>query len=228
MTSYGRRTPARGAFALSTTAHSLVIAAWIVATLPPASIALDSLANRIYYIPPPNHRPLVRGGETVQYIALHRGNGGGPVVADPTHAASNAPPSNRAGGEVIDSTAARQAPGPPPQPRGDSIYTVLEVDTTVMRSENSAAPAYPLDLLKQHVEGGVVVQYVVDTTGFADTSSLVIVSATNPEFAQSVRDALPYMRFSPAKIGSTRVRQLVQQPFSFRIAPSLATEKPNP
>lgn len=224
--SYARRTPSRAAAVLSTTAHVLVIAAWVAATLPPAAIALDSIANHIYYIPPPNRPPPPASGETVHFIALGRGLGAGPAVVDPAHRASDAPPSPVAGGDV-DSVAV-VAPPSAPAPRPDSVYTVLEVDTTVMRSESSAAPAYPLDLLKQHIEGGVVVRYVVDTTGFADTTSLVIVSSTNPGFAQSVREALPYMRFSPAKIGSTKVRQLVQQPFSFRIATPVAAEKPKP
>lgn len=226
MTSYARRAPARGAAALSTSAHALVIAAWVVATLPPATIALDSIANHIFYIPPPNHPPPGMSGETVHYIAMNRGTGAGPLTADPRRQATNAPPSTRVGGDAVDSAVV--APAADPAPRTDSIYTIVEVDTAVMESDNSVAPAYPLDLLKQHIQGSVIARYVVDTTGFADTSSLVIVSATNPGFAQSVRDALPYMRFTPAKIGSTKVRQLVQQPFTFRIAASLAAEKPKP
>ena len=226
-TSYSRRTPPRAAAAISTSAHALVLAGWIIATLPPATIALDSIANRIFYIPPPNHPPAPSAGETVHYVALEHGTGAGPATADAARQPSVAPPSTSAGGDAIDSTTVA-APPSTPETSSDSIYTVLEVDTTVMRSENSAAPAYPIDLLKQHIEGSVIVRYVVDTTGFADTSSLEIVSATNPGFAQSVRDALPYMRFSPAKIGSTKVRQLVQQPFQFRIAASVAAEKPKP
>jgi hypothetical protein len=45
-----------------------------------------------------------------------------------------------------------------------------------------------------------------------------------------VREALPFMRFSPAKMGNTVVKQIVEQEFSFRIAnvivPSGATKKP--
>jgi protein TonB len=65
--------------------------------------------------------------------------------------------------------------------------------------------------------GSVQAQYVVDTTGFADTSSIHVMKSTNPEFIAAVREALPYMRFTPAKIGSVKVRQLVEQQFSFKI-----------
>ena len=78
-----------------------------------------------------------------------------------------------------------------------------------------------MDLLSKHVEGTVVARYIVDTTGFADTTSFEVIRSTNPEFIRSVRDALPYMRFSPAKIGSHKVRQLVEQPFTFRITPAV-------
>jgi protein TonB len=99
----------------------------------------------------------------------------------------------------------------------DTVFSVLDVDTAVVRSANSAAPAYPLKLLQMHIMGSVAAQYIVDTTGFADTTSFTVISATNAEFVKAVREALPYMRFTPAKIGKIKVRQLVEQQFSFRI-----------
>ena len=94
--------------------------------------------------------------------------------------------------------------------------------------KSSAAPAYPLDLLSQHIEGSVLARYVVDTTGFADMESFEVVRSTHEEFLRSVREALPYMRFSPAMIGTTKVRQLVEQSFTrFRITlPVLTAPKP--
>ena len=110
-------------------------------------------------------------------------------------------------------------------PLTDSVFTEFEVDSAVVRSQNSAAPAYPLDLLQKHVEGAVLARYVVDTTGFADTSSFVVVRSSDSGFVRAVRDALPYMRFSPAKLGARRVRQLVEQSFTFRINPSGPDER---
>ena len=120
------------------------------------------------------------------------------------------------------------APVAPPQPSHDSVYSILDVDTAVVRSANSAAPAYPLNLLQAHITGYVQAQYVVDTTGFADTTSFTVVKSTNPGFIVAVREALPYMRFTPAKIGSLKVRQLVEQQFSFRITDSAAEASPTP
>src|ERR1700755_630538 len=99
----------------------------------------------------------------------------------------------------------------------DSVYSVLEVDTAVVRSATSAAPAYPAKLLAAHVQGFVNARYVVDTTGLADTTTFDVMEATNPEFIVAVKDVLPFMHFQPAKIGPMKVRQLVQQQFSFKI-----------
>ena len=117
---------------------------------------------------------------------------------------------------MLDPTPA-SAPQPPSSGKEDSVFTVLDVDTAVVRSANSAAPAYPLKLLEAHITGSVSAQYVVDTTGFADTASFTVIKATNPGFIDAVREALPYMRFKPAKIGPLKVRQLVEQTFTFKI-----------
>jgi TonB family protein len=100
---------------------------------------------------------------------------------------------------------------------GDSILTEIEVDSAVKRYEWSASPDYPITMLQQNVEGAAFVIYVVDTLGVADTASLKVVRATHNEFAEAVREAMPKMRFRPAILGGQKVRQLVQQNFTFKI-----------
>jgi TonB family protein len=225
-TSYARRERANVAGLVSVAAHAVLIGAWVAATRPSSSLPSDGLTNRLYYIPPPDKPPPSRASrEMVRYIALGdgRGLGSGPAAMDAQRAFTTVEPTTAAGGARVDST----PPSPPSvpvasEPNKDSVFTELQVDSAVVRSQLSAAPAYPLDLLSKHVEGMAVVRYVVDTTGFADTESFTVVRATDPGFARAVRDALPYMRFSPAKIGTKKVRQLVEQPFTFKIAPSVA------
>lgn len=101
----------------------------------------------------------------------------------------------------------------------DSPFSEIDVDSAVVRSADSAAPAYPPDLLAQRIEGSAQVQFVVDTGGFAESHSVKVLSATQPEFAEAVLGALPRMRFRPAIFGSRKVRQLVQQNFTFKIIP---------
>jgi TonB family protein len=100
---------------------------------------------------------------------------------------------------------------------GDSVLTEIEVDSAVKRHEWSASPDYPITMLQQNIEGAAFVIYVVDTLGIADTASLKVVRTTHDEFAEAVREAMPKMRFRPAVLGGHKVRQLVQQNFTFKI-----------
>jgi outer membrane biosynthesis protein TonB len=214
--SYVKRAPVATSATLSFVVHAAIIAAWVSVTLPPPSLPADGLANRPVYIPPPDRLPGQEGArESVHYIDLTRdglGKGDGPRLmgeAKPTV------PDETVGRQFADSlTAPPTAPVAAPQ---DSVFSVLDVDTAVVRSASSAAPAYPLKLLQAHIQGAVAARYVVDTTGFADMTSFEVIRATNPEFVDAVRDALPYMRFKPAKIGPIKVRQLVEQQFTFKI-----------
>jgi len=102
-------------------------------------------------------------------------------------------------------------------PRFDSVFTVLGVDSEVVRMDGSAAPAYPNSLLSAGVEGYVEAEFVVDTTGWVDLSSVHILNSSHQEFTSSVRLALMGMQFRPAWRGARKVRQLVSQRFTFRM-----------
>jgi periplasmic protein TonB len=81
-----------------------------------------------------------------------------------------------------------------------------------------SAPRYP-DILRQAgVEGEVLAQFVVDTTGRAEMGQFKVLRTSHDLFSAAVKAALPSMRFIPAEVGGRKVRQLVQQPFSFAIA----------
>jgi hypothetical protein len=71
------------------------------------------------------------------------------------------------------------------------------------------------------------VQFVVDTLGRVETVSFAVLETTHAEFAQAVRAVLPEMRFTPAIVSSHKVRQLVQQPFLFKILPPQTAAKPD-
>ncbi len=207
--------------------HVATILAWVVATLPAPDVARGSIANHVFYIPPPDRAPPGGGTEErVAYVKLPvqgSGTGDGPRIAGNAHPVMN---DESVGHDMIGPDSVISHPTPQ-APAGDSVYSILEVDTAVVRSASSAAPAYPAKLLAEHVEGFVNARYVVDTTGFADTTTFVVLQTTDPGFTAAVREALPHMRFQPAKIGEMKVRQLVQQQFSFHIADS-ATVPPRP
>jgi len=79
-------------------------------------------------------------------------------------------------------------------------------------------PRYPNLLRQAAVEGEVLAQFVVDTTGRAEVGSLKILKSSHDLFTESVRTALPQMRFVPADVGGKKVKQLVQEPFSFSMS----------
>lgn len=120
------------------------------------------------------------------------------------------------GGEGPDSAGAMPS-APTMSFLGDTVLTEFEVDSTVQRYPWTAAPAYPSELLAQAVEGSVQVRYVVDTTGFVDTTTFSVLGSTHPAFARAVRRALPNMRFRPAVRRGEKVRQLVEQSFTFQV-----------
>lgn len=105
----------------------------------------------------------------------------------------------------------------------DSVYFPDEVDNPAAYDPRSRAPAYPDSLQRLGIEGSVTAQFIVDTTGRAADSSLQIIGFTHESFARSVRDALPGMLFRPAELQGSKIRQLVQQTFSFRM-PSKAAD----
>ncbi len=99
----------------------------------------------------------------------------------------------------------------------NSTYFSFQVEKQAAQAPGSPTPTYPQTLQSAGIEGEVDAQFVVDTTGRADPSTLKIEKSTNDLFTAAVRSALPRMRFYAAEIGGKKVRQLVQQPFTFSI-----------
>lgn len=102
----------------------------------------------------------------------------------------------------------------------ENTYSVLDVDTAVFRYEDSAAPAYPASMIARNVSGYAKMQFIVDSTGVIDLSSVKTLGASHPEFVAAVRLAMPRMRFHPAKIGPRAVGQLAEQQFVFALKPA--------
>ena len=102
--------------------------------------------------------------------------------------------------------------------QSDQPYFEFQVEKPVVPAPGSTSPRYP-DMLRQAgVEGEVLAQFVVDTTGKAEAGSLKILKSSHDMFVQSVKNALPQMKFIPAEVGGKKVKQLVQQPFTFSIS----------
>jgi TonB family protein len=95
-------------------------------------------------------------------------------------------------------------------------YTENQVEEAA-RPTRQPPPRYPDALKSVNVQGEVIAQYVVDARGRVEPGSIKILSASHKLFGDAVRTALLEARFRPAKVGGTSVRQLVEQPFVFKL-----------
>ena len=92
-------------------------------------------------------------------------------------------------------------------------------------ADKIGSPAYPKDLLAKSVEGHATLRFVVDSTGLIDLGTVRLVEASHPLFLKAVEDAMPRMRFRPAMMGHSAVRQLAEQLFKFEIKKPPATAR---
>ena len=78
-------------------------------------------------------------------------------------------------------------------------------------------PRYPEVLRLAGIEGGVVVEAVLDTTGRAEAGSLKIISAAHPLFAAEAEQVVLASRYRPGRMAGRAVRVRVLVPISFAI-----------
>jgi protein TonB len=109
-------------------------------------------------------------------------------------------------------------PGGQPNVSGGPPLPGNMVENAVVAIPGTATPRYPTMLQRAGVEGSVRAQFVVDTLGRVEQGSFRALESTHDLFTAAVRDALSRARFKPAEVGGHRVRQLVEQTFTFSIA----------
>jgi periplasmic protein TonB len=78
-------------------------------------------------------------------------------------------------------------------------------------------PEYPRMLQEAHIEGQVVLEAVIDTTGHAEPNSIKVISSTNRAFEAPAKDALRRALFRPGRVRGQPVRVLVHLPIRFVI-----------
>jgi TonB family protein len=101
---------------------------------------------------------------------------------------------------------------------GDNAFSIVDVDSVATVDPTSAAPEYPSALVQRRVEGVASFRFVVDSTGLIDMSTVRVLASTHKLFAQAVLDAMPRMKFRPARAWNHAVRLLVEQSFMLKIA----------
>lgn len=108
-----------------------------------------------------------------------------------------------------------RSPAPPGTP--PAIYFDFQVDREVRPAAGSGAPRYPESLRTAGIEGEVLVRFVVDTSGLVILDSFGVLRFTQLEFVDAVRAALPSLLYVPAIKDGRNVRQMVTQPFIFKL-----------
>jgi protein TonB len=78
-------------------------------------------------------------------------------------------------------------------------------------------PRYPDALKSVGVQGNVVMRFIVGTDGRVEPGSIQAVSSPHKLFSDAVRSALLNTRYRPAEAGGQKVRQLVEQVFTFKL-----------
>jgi protein TonB len=114
----------------------------------------------------------------------------------------------------------------PARPGPDDVHFEFQVEKPVTARPGNPAPRYPDVLRMAKVEGQVLVQFVVDTMGHADTATFKILRSTDDLFAIAVKQNLPSMEFTPAEVAGRKVKQLVQMPFNFSVTPAPPPARP--
>lgn len=219
-----RKSSRVGGSIVSTVTHVALIAG-IVAVTANAGVAHETREEQrvIYTAPPPPPPPVVVPRDRVVAPPLEKGF---PTLKAPIEIPDVIPPI-----DVTKAITREDAwtgigrPGGSPDgvvgtgitsaPNTDGVFTRETVDRFVVMLPGSAGPTYPEMLRAAGVEGSVLAQFVVDTSGRADIATLRILQSDHALFSDAVKAVLPRLRFAPAEVRGVKVRQLVQQPFRF-------------
>lgn len=95
----------------------------------------------------------------------------------------------------------------------DATTNVPGFEAAVVLSQPT--PAYPASLQSVGVEGRVVMEFVIDTSGRVAPKSFRVIESTHPAFESAARKTILASLFRPARIGHVLVRQHTRQAARF-------------
>ncbi len=114
--------------------------------------------------------------------------------------------------------------GGPGPTRGDSssrdgVLAAAEVDQPA-EAIHQPKPRYPPVLQQAGIEGRVLVEFIIDTLGHVEPTSLRVVESSNTGFEAAAGETLRRSVFRPARVQGRPVRQRAIQAVAFRITPN--------
>ena len=213
-----RKADKKKAFGLgfvSLVGHSILVLLAVIATITAGQAATDEIPDTMMVFlnqeekkpeeqPPVLEIPQLKGFQT--------------VVA-PTDIPTNIPPINLQ--EHFDpkdysGTGVEGGIGTGIVPSSDQVYMESVVEE---RPEVLSGPQlqYP-DLLRQAaIQGRVLVQAIIDTSGRAEPQSVKVIQSPNPGFDQPAKNYVLRALFRPARVHGRAVRVLINLPIDFKI-----------
>jgi protein TonB len=108
-------------------------------------------------------------------------------------------------------------PFPPGSPQSPGLPLESRVVDEPPEMISHPEPHYPEVLRQAGIEGRVLVEAVLDTTGRAEAGSLRIISASHPLFATEAEQVVLASRYRPGRMAGRVVRVRVLVPISFGI-----------
>ena len=105
----------------------------------------------------------------------------------------------------------------PPAP-AERIAGVGDVDIPAA-ALHQPSPRYPPALQLAGIEGRVLVEFIIDTTGHLEPGSVKVLTSTHRGFEPAALETLERSLFRPARISGRAVRQRTLQAIGFRIRP---------
>ncbi|MDB4916280.1 MAG: TonB family protein [Gemmatimonadetes bacterium] len=106
----------------------------------------------------------------------------------------------------------------PAPARRDPSYVDFKVARQAMQIPGTGNLRYPDMLRSANIEGEVLAQFVVNDDGTYMDGSFKVIRSSHELFTEAVKNALPNMRFYPAEVDGKKVKQLLQQPFTFNLS----------
>jgi len=99
----------------------------------------------------------------------------------------------------------------------DSVYFEFQVDQRAQPFPGGAQPQYPASLRAESIQGDVLTQFVIDSTGRVVPGSLRVLRSSHELFTAAVRATIGGTTFTPARLRGRPVPQLARQPYEFRL-----------
>ena len=219
--------PSIGGIVVSTVTHGAIIIALIFGS-GHVSDVLDRLDQTLTFLIPPDRAPPPTQTD-LSFASIGGGRNSAGVITKLRHESKDGTIRRLEVGGAVQFGENNSASAAADTP--DNAFSVIEVDSLAVVDVNSAAPSYPKELMEKGIEGYAKMRFVVDSTGKIDLGTVQTLESTNPGFIAAVREAIPGMRFRPAKVGDHPVRQLAEQLFKFQIqrtAPAAPAVTPPP